>query len=312
MTNNLLSSLRERVLDESEPLAGLLRKCLLLGAETGSQSLRQWARYELSGYDEDVDVPSYRLLPPLPIRVDSFSGNTWTKGQTFDRLQLPLEARAGVPESFPLRQPVEELESLTGKSSVSFTSTGLAYAQTIWNRELGPFQQIVGMSYSLPGSVLTGVLGQIRTQLVDVVADLTAETPLAELPKKEAVDAAVGQHIGTQYNTTIQTANGPTAFGHRAKIKTEGLNIEDAIKLLEAVQAAAKDIPDAEVRAALLAAVADLRAATEQEAPDTGDIVKTAGKLRAVAARIGIPAVTAAASGAVETFTSLALSGAFG
>lgn len=35
MTDSLLRSLREHMLDESEPLAGLLRKCLLLGAETG-------------------------------------------------------------------------------------------------------------------------------------------------------------------------------------------------------------------------------------------------------------------------------------
>lgn len=312
MTNTLLSSLREHVLDESEPLAGLLRKCLLLGAETGSDSLRQWARYELSGYDEDIDVPSYRLLPPLPIKVNSISGNTVVTGQTFDRLQLPVEAQEGVPESFPLRQPVEELESLTGRSSTSFTNTGLAYAQTIWNRQLGPYQQITGMSYSLSGAVLTGVLGQIRAQLVDVVADLTAETPLAELPKKDAVDAAVGQHIGTQYNTTIQTSNGPIAIGHRAKAKTEGLSVEDALKLLKAVQAAARDVPDDEAQAELLAAVEELRAATVQEAPDTGDVIRKAGKLRTIAASIGIPAVTAATSGAVETITTLALSGAFG
>lgn len=312
MANTLLSSLRERVLDESEPLAGLLRKCLLLGAETGSESLRQWARYELSGYDDDVDVPSYRMLPALPIMVDSINGNTWARGQTFNRLQLPVEAREGVPESFPLRQPVEELERLAGKSSVSFTSTGLAYAQTIWNSKLGPFQQIVGMSYNLPGAMLAGVLGQIRTQLVDVVADLTAETPLAELPRKEDVDSAVGQHIGTQYNTTIQTANGPTAIGNRARVKTEGLSVEDAIKLLDGVRVAAEDVGDDEGRAELIAAIDDLRAATEREAPDTGEVVKKAGKLRAIAARIGAPAVTAAVSGAVETVTTLALSGAFG
>jgi hypothetical protein len=65
-------------------------------------------------------------------------------------------------------------------------------------------------------------------------------------------------------------------------------------------------------RAELFAAVEDLRAATEQEAPDTGDVVKKAGKLSAIASGIGIPAVTAAVSGAVETVTTLALSGAFG
>ncbi|MFF3869930.1 hypothetical protein [Micromonospora sp. NPDC001898] len=49
MTDTLLRSLREHLIDESEPLAGLLRKCLLLGAETGSQTLRDWARKELNG-----------------------------------------------------------------------------------------------------------------------------------------------------------------------------------------------------------------------------------------------------------------------
>jgi hypothetical protein len=39
MTDSLIRALREKVMDESEPLAGLLRKCLLLGAETGSDSL---------------------------------------------------------------------------------------------------------------------------------------------------------------------------------------------------------------------------------------------------------------------------------
>lgn len=121
------------------------------------------------------------------------------------------------------------------------------------------------MSYSLSGAVLAGVLGQIRIRLVDAVADLTAETPLAELPRKDAVDAAVGHHIGSHYITTVQNA--------------------------------AQHVPDDEDRAELLAAVKDLRAATEQKAPDTGDVIKKAGKLRTIAERIGVPAVTAATSG---------------
>lgn len=312
MTNSLLSSLREHILDESEPLSGLLRKCLLLGAESGSDSLRQWARFELNGYDDEAEVPGYRLLPALPIKVDSMSGNTWTKGQMFNRLQLPLEAQKGVPESFPLRQPVEELASLAGTPSISFSSTGLAYAQTIWNSQLGPFQQIMGMSFVLPGPVLNGVLGQIRTQLIDVVADLTVTTPLVELPKKDAVDAAVNQHIGTQYNTTIQATTGPTAIGNKARAKTEGLHIEDAVRLLDAARVIAEDVPDNQERAELLAAIEDLHAATSQSEPNTGDVVIRAGKLRTIANNIGIPAITAAVTGAVETVTTLALSGAFG
>ena len=55
MTDTLLRSLRERMLDESEPLAGLLRKCLLVGAETGSRR-RDRARKELNGYASEADA----------------------------------------------------------------------------------------------------------------------------------------------------------------------------------------------------------------------------------------------------------------
>jgi hypothetical protein len=63
------------MLDESEPLAGFLRKYLLLGAETGSDSLRQWARKELNGYDKDDELPGYRKLPTPPLALPSLSGH---------------------------------------------------------------------------------------------------------------------------------------------------------------------------------------------------------------------------------------------
>jgi hypothetical protein len=312
MVDTLLQSLRDQVLDEYLPLAGLLRKCLLLGAETGSESLRQWARFELRGYDDAVEVPHYRSFPTPPISVDSLSGPSWTRGQIFDRLQLPLKAREGVPESFQLRQPVEELDALAKSDTLSFTSTGLAYAQTVWNAELGPFQQIVGMSFKIPGSVVAGVLGQVRTQLVDIVAELLADTPLSELPGKEKVDAAVGQHIGSQYNTTIHSANGPTAIGYKAVATAKGLDVDDAIRLLDAVRAATDSIEESS-RAELLEAVEAVKMEVSRGTEaNTGEVVKKVGRLRQLADSIGSPMLTAATSGAVEAFTGLALSGAFG
>lgn len=312
MTNSLLQSLREQILDESEPLAGLLRKCLLLGAETGSDSLRRWARYELNGYDDDVDVPDYRRIPTPPIKVDSLSGNTWTKGQMFHRLQLPIEAHEAVSEWIYFRQPVEELQTLALSESLSFKTTGLTYAQTIWNDKLDTFQQIVGMSFVLSNSRVAGILGQVRTQLVDIVADLTADTPLNELPKKDQVDAALGQHIGTQYNTTIHAANGPMAIGTEVEATVRGLTVDEAVKLLDAVRAASSKVANDNGRAELLSAIEALRAEAEKTTPDTGEVVKKVGRLRAAAEGIGLPSLTAAVGGAVEAFTSLAMSGAFG
>lgn len=125
MTDTLLRALRERLLDESEPLAGLLRKCLLLGAETGSDSLRGWARQELNGYGDNDEVPECRKIQAA-ITMDSISGNTWAKNQIIDRLQLPSETWEYVPDSVSLKQPVEELEKVAAQGRVAFTSPGLA------------------------------------------------------------------------------------------------------------------------------------------------------------------------------------------
>lgn len=310
MTDTLLRSIRAVMLDETEPLAGLLRKCLLLGAETGSASLREWARRELNGYDGVEEVPAYRKVHDVPISMDSVSGNFWAKGQILSRMNLPQEAWEYVPEEFPFRQPVEELEQLAATKRLRFSSPGLSYAQVLWNKQLGPFQSIHGMSYVMTGSAIAGILGQIRTQLVDVIADLTADTPLTDLPGKEQVDAAVTQHIGQVYATTIGKAEGPLAIGTEASATAEGLSVDDALRLLDGVRAVAEAAAGADVEE-LLAAVHELREAVAQDEPNTGEVVKKAGKLRTLADKVGVATVTAATSSATGALIEMAASGAF-
>ncbi|MFJ5545630.1 AbiTii domain-containing protein [Micromonospora chalcea] len=311
MTETLLRSLREHLLDESEPLAGLLRKCLLLGAETGSEALREWARRELNGYGDEDEVPTYRKFHDVPISMDSTRGRFWRQGDIINRLNVPPAARKYVPEEITFKQPVEELQQLAEQKKLTITQSGLTVAQAVWNRELPPFHNIDSLSFVMSGSTVMGILGQIRTKLVDVVADLTADTPMSELPKKGQVDAAVNHRLGDIYNTTIQTTNGPLAIGAAATASTEGLTVEDALRLLDKVQQAAADIADTQ-RGELLDALTELRAAVESDEPDTGEVVKKVGKLRAIADKLGVASVAAATGGAAQAITELAVSGAFG
>lgn len=312
MTDTLLQSLRTRVLDESEPLAGLLRVCLMLGAETQSEALREWARLELSGYQGDSPVPSYRHIGSV-ILHDSISGNTWATGLSIHPLQLPGNAGEDIPPELPFAQPIEELERLSTVDSTSFSTGALTLAEMRWNRQLGPLQQVRNLRYTVSGSAIAGIIGQVRTNLVEIVADLTADTPLTELPKKDQVDAAVAHRVGLGggdvYNTTIQQASGPVAVGAKAEAMTDGLSVEDALKLLDKVREAADQATAADE---LLEAVADLRTAVQQDSPDTGDVVKKVGKMRAIADKLGVAAVTAATSSAATTLTELAMNGTFG
>lgn len=312
MTEPLLRSLRERALDESETLAGLLRKCLLLGAETGSSSLRDWARLELNGYTDEATLPEYRKISGVPMTMDSMSGNTWATGQTVTRSQLPVAAREYVSEFLFLTQPMEELERLAQEKTLHFKPGGVAAAQAMWNRELGAFQSIVNLSYMVPGSVFAGILGQIRTKLVDLIADLTMSTPLTELPRREDVEAAMLHrigHVGDVYTTTVVKPSGPTAIGAGANASA-GLSVDDALLLLAAVQRTA-DSADADT-SEIEDAIAELHDAVTKPQPETGEVMKRAGKLRTVAGKLGVAAVTSATSAAVSAVTDLAMQGAFG
>lgn len=310
VADTLLQALRERMLDESESLAGLLRKCLLLGAETGSEALRDWARKELNGYSESDEVPEYRKVRGMPIQYNSLSGRFHATGQTIDRMQLPKEAWDYVPDELPFTQPVEELEELARQKSLSFASPRLTFAESVWNERLGPFQQVMALHYTMAGSRVAGMLGQIRTRLVDLIAELTASTPLEELPGKDTVDAAVHERIGDVYNTTIQQTGGALAIGAHAEAESTGLSVDDALRLLSEVRRVAADV-GAEERCAIEQAVDDLEGILGQDEPDTGEVVRKVGKLQAAAQKIGILAVTAATTTAVQTLTDMALKGAF-
>ncbi len=195
---------------------------------------------------------------------------------------------------------------------MSFRSGPLSLAEIRWNSQLGPFQQVMNLRYTVTGSAIAGIIGQVRTNLVEIVADLTADTPLTELPEKAQVDAVVahriGQGGGDVYNTTIQHADGAVAIGAKARAVTEGLTIEDALRLLDQVQEAAGQVDGG---GELLGAVADLRAILNQDTPDTGEVVKKVGRMRVVADKLGVAAVTAASSGAATALTELAVGGAF-
>lgn len=312
MSESLLRSLRETLLDESEPLAGLLRKCLLLGAETGSDELREWARHELVGYSDVDQLPDYRSFDSPPISIDSQSGSAWVQGQVITRLQVPSEAREYIPEEFHFMQPVEELERLAAKDSLSFTSPGLGVATSIWNRKLPMFQNIIGMHYVLSGSTVSGVLGQIRTRLMEVVADLTMSTPLTELPAKSHVDEAVVSRLKSDtYNTTIHTASGAVAVGRGSHAQADtGLTVAEALRLLEEVSAAASNL-SSDKQETLEGLVDEVRTELQTVGSSTGEVVKKAGRLRDFGTKLGVAAVSSAIASATKAVTELALKGSF-
>lgn len=189
-----------------QPLADLLRQCVLFGGRTGSTDLRAWATQELRGYDGEADVPTYRTVG-AGIYVNAQIGNSTVTGQRLGLHELPgYVSDAGVDESITLRQGVGELEALTRSvgtegESVKLQIPGSPMLAAIMDKESGqPFQKITAIYWAIHVATLLGVLDQIRTSLADLVAELRTVTPEGNIPSSTEVGHAV--NIAVHGNVT--------------------------------------------------------------------------------------------------------------
>lgn len=217
----LLRDLRERVLDEGESLAGLLRTCLALGTVTGSDALRLWASSELRGYGVGAEVPAYRKLP-LPLFVDSISlTNVIVRGHSVSRHMAPADAQELIPALVAFRSPIEHLVGMAeGGGNHKIRLESLKFAAAKWNAARGDYDpEIADLYYMVSDTAVGGIVSVVRTTLVEMVMDMAREVPLDQLPTRRQTDAAVQLHIGgsyTEYRVDVQDNRGVIGQGPSA------------------------------------------------------------------------------------------------
>ena len=194
----------ERDLLAEKPVATLLRKLLLLGGQTGSRELREWASKELRGYESQDELPVYRRVP-APIQMDGVSRYAQVWAQRIGVSELPDFARDEVGEWVELSQGVGEIEALARHSSEKDRSIKLSLPGA---RELARFMQseagggihIDALYWRVSKVALEGVVDQIRTRLTELMAELRALTPATQdLPNASQAEAA--------YNIVVRGLN---------------------------------------------------------------------------------------------------------
>jgi len=308
----LLQNLRARVLDETESLAGLLRACLVLGAVTGSENLRSWAGRELKGYADDEEVPSYRMQI-LPLYMDSVSGNYWSKGQSISPLQIPATLREHIPESMQFKQPVDELEQLAASSddSLRIGSQGFPALAAMWSQELPMFQDVQALYWRVSTSTLAGMLGMVRTTLVEMVVDMTHDVPYDGLPTKSQVDSAVQVHVhgpGDHYQVTVGTNSGVIGQGAGStQTQHAGVTPADLAQLIVKMRDALAEVTDPDDRSDVEQAIDDFEEAVSEDDPEPEKVQRRSRALNRIASAVGGAILVTAASEGTQ-----AAIGAFG
>lgn len=227
---NLIDQIEGDALSNDVPVAQTLRKLIALGGQAGSAELRDWASRELRGYKgSGVDIPQYRK-PGAVIQVDAITPTHQITGQQISPRQLPDVVAQHVDEEVPLGQPIGEIEEMLERARASdgYLKMTLPRSQdvaTLMNHEVGdPFQRVTAVYWSVSQSALQGVIDQVKTTLVELVAEMRAGMPdPAETPSAALADQAVNVVVhGRGARVSVSSANASGSGSHQVRAAPEG------------------------------------------------------------------------------------------
>ncbi len=200
-TSRLIDEVERDAIDAKVPISTPLRKLVALGGQAGSSELRDWASLELRGYfGTDVPLPNYRK-PVATLRIDGATFNAMITGQFISPSALPNPVNKHIDETVPLNGGVAEIEAMieqAKREERGEVKLALPKAQDVVQlmnyekQQRGERDRVTAIYWSVSHVTLEGVLDQIRTRLVELVAEMRATMPdEAEVPSSAAADNAV-------------------------------------------------------------------------------------------------------------------------
>jgi hypothetical protein len=187
-----------------------------IGGQAGSKELRDWAGLELRGYYQtDVPLPMYRKAAATT-RIDGAAFRSMITGQLISPSALPDPVNKHIDESVPLNGGVAEIEAMieSAKKQDGAVKLSLPMGQDVvrlMNHEMqqrGQSDQVTAVYWSVSHVTLESVIDQIRTRLVELVAEMRAEMPdETDVPSAAVADNAVNLIVhGKKAKFTVNTA----------------------------------------------------------------------------------------------------------
>jgi hypothetical protein len=254
---NLLAEVQRDALDPAAGLSDTLRKVVALGGVVGSKELREWASLELRGYvGSPTELPAYRKVPAT-LEVNGFNGSMQVKGFRISPRDLPSFAQTHVGEEVPLNSSVREIEEMARHADAKEGHVALSppmaqdLARVMNSEGRAPIRIITELYWTVSAAALTGVIDQVRTSLVELVAEMRANTPdSAELPTGETADRAVNVAVygnGARVNITAASASGSGAHSVNAEGSYVEANRIEAVWPALREELAAFDLPEQEL-----------------------------------------------------------------
>jgi hypothetical protein len=190
-----LDEIETGAMDPKSDLTTVLRRCISLGGVLGSPALRQWASLELKGYNERDEVPEYRKYV-APLCLDGFVPGGKVTGQIVPADMIPADMRDALMGDLEFRQPISELVDLHREArsdrGARLAPPGMSYVVTIINANVAANMRVERVYWAVSAIPLARTIEAVRTNLIELVAEMRAGTPGgAELPSGAVADQAV-------------------------------------------------------------------------------------------------------------------------
>jgi hypothetical protein len=238
----LLDDIIESVTITKEPVADILRRCLVLAFKLKNDTLKKWVEKELNGYDRnDPELPEYRKSAGVSkgILIGPFQ-------QYNDQPLSPhiLEPKhRHFANEIRFNQPIAsyEREDMSENAMLPWPSELVVYYQHKFIEDM-----VLNRAWmEIPGSLMTGLVDTVRTRILTFVLEIQAQLPentekaVEQIPAK-TVDRIIQLAIygGNVVIGNVEAFHAPTVVAGDANtlmssLKGMGVSADD-LKLLEA------------------------------------------------------------------------------
>ena len=174
---SLLREIQDAAISANTPLTVVLRKCKVLAARLGSDELKLWVDFELTGYKNIEELPEYRIL-----KVSSkghFAGpfNSGLRNADIPLSCVPKKFRGSLSKSH-MMEPIASLESLIegsekGSAMEPWNSDFIAH----FGQDMYEGMNCIQAWKVIPINSIVGALDAVRNRILNFVLEIEAEAP---------------------------------------------------------------------------------------------------------------------------------------
>src|SRR5258708_3730304 len=172
----LLDEIIDATVDEKVPIGTLLRKCLVLEQQVKNEKFRAWLDRELDGYDQMEELPPYRVFNC--VNKGLFFGIAMRLNDQPIPVHVMEEKDRKLIEKVYLHQPAASYEGRPDTSSDAALPWNPSLTTKYQTKFFRDSDLVLNRAWQeIPGSVLVGLLEQIRTRVLRFALELKDNLP---------------------------------------------------------------------------------------------------------------------------------------